>query len=152
MAQQEEIVQMIQQLLEKMGWEDSNVSVREQNDQETADISIKTYEARYLIGSSGQNLRSLEHVVRALLHKKFPHLKKITLDINEYRKERESQLRELARNAAQRAAQTKTPVRLPPMSAFERKIVHTELSTRPDVVTESEGEPPLRQIIVKPYV
>lgn len=147
----QELTQLVQELLSKMGWEDSNVIIREGANAQETDIVIKTYEARYLIGSAGQNLKALEHIVRIIAYKKFPEIKKVTVDINEYRKERERQLREIARMAAQKAIQTNSAVKLPPMNAFERKIIHTELSIRPDVTTESQGDPPRRQLIVKPY-
>jgi spoIIIJ-associated protein len=36
------------------------------------------------------------------------------------------------------------------MPAFERKIVHTFLESRPDVETHSEGDEPFRRIVITP--
>lgn len=72
------------------------------------------------------------------------------IDINNYRKERERLILEIAKAAAQKAIMTKTEVQLPAMNAYERRLVHMELSMRPDVKTESVGEGKDRSVIIKP--
>jgi len=74
------------------------------------------------------------------------------VDINNYRKERESIIVELAKAAAKKAAIAKQEVRLPVMNAYERRLVHVELAVRPDVKTESEGVGKERCVVVKPLV
>jgi spoIIIJ-associated protein len=74
----------------------------------------------------------------------------IYVDLNNYRKDREKIIVELAKAAARKAAITKNEVKLPAMNAYERRLVHTELATRPDVMTESLGEKSERCVIVKP--
>ena len=73
----------------------------------------------------------------------------IIVDINNYRKERESIILDLARAAARKAVATRESIQLPAMNAYERMLVHTELSLRPDVVTESVGEGKNRMVVVK---
>ncbi len=72
------------------------------------------------------------------------------IDINNYRKERERLILELAKAAAQKAVTTKQSVHLPAMNAYERRLIHVELSIRPDVKTESTGEGHERGVIIKP--
>lgn len=71
------------------------------------------------------------------------------IDINNYRKERERLITELARAAAKKAVAEKKTIDLPAMNSYERRIVHTELSMRPDIETESIGEGRERHITVK---
>ncbi len=73
----------------------------------------------------------------------------LIVDVNNYRKERENLIVELARAAARKAVAAKEPVPLPTMNAYERRLVHTELAMRPDVTTESIGEGRDRYVIVK---
>src|SRR3989344_3905987 len=73
----------------------------------------------------------------------------IIVDINNYRKDREAIIVDLARAAATRAVSTKEPVQLPAMTAYERMLVHTELGARADIKTESVGEGKDRMVIVK---
>lgn len=76
----------------------------------------------------------------------------VYVDVNNYRKEREVLIVALAKAAARKVLVTKGDVRLPPMNAYERRLVHTELATRPDVKTESVGERKERCVIVKPLL
>jgi len=74
----------------------------------------------------------------------------LVLDVNNYRRERERLIAELAKAAARKVVMNKQEVKLPAMNAFERRIVHMELASRPDVKTESFGLGQERHIIVKP--
>lgn len=73
----------------------------------------------------------------------------IIFDMNNYRKERDNLIVDLAKAAARKAVGTKEAVQLPPMNAYERRLVHAELSMRPDVKTESLGEGKGRYVVVK---
>ena len=93
-------------------------------------------------------VNDLEHLVR-LIGKR--HQKEtFYLDLNNYRKERERLIIELAKAAARKASTAKEEVRLPAMNAYERRIVHVELAIHPEVRTESVGEGIDRCVIVKP--
>ena len=72
------------------------------------------------------------------------------MDVNNYKKERERLITELAKAAARKVLAEKKDVELPVMNAYERRLVHVELAARPDVKTESVGEGTNRHIVVKP--
>jgi spoIIIJ-associated protein len=150
MEQIPEMENFIKDFATKLGWPDASVSIKDSQD-ETLEVSLSVYDAKLLIGSKGKNLEILEHLLKALLIKKFGVTLPIRIDVNNYRRERVSYLKEVAHSAAQQVSQTKKPFALPPMNAFERKVVHTELASRPDVITESEGEEKQRHIVVKSY-
>lgn len=90
----------------------------------------------------------LEHIVKVIAKK--IQLDRINVDVNNYKKDRERLIGELAKAAARKVLAEKRDVELPVMNAYERRIVHVELATRPDVKTESVGEGSDRHIIVKP--
>jgi spoIIIJ-associated protein len=73
----------------------------------------------------------------------------IMVDVNNFRREREKFVLELARAGAKKAALSKSDVVLPPMNAYERRLVHTELAIRPDIKTESVGQGSSRQVVIK---
>ncbi len=76
----------------------------------------------------------------------------VYVDVNNYRREREHLILEIAKAAARKVLITKADVELPPMNAYERRLVHTELATRPDVKTESFGDKRDRRVVVKPLL
>ncbi len=92
-------------------------------------------------------LMSLDHLVN-LIGKKMG-LPSYIVDLNFYRKERERLIVELARAAAHKAMVTKTDIELPPMNAYERRLVHVEITTHPELKTESTGDGRDRHIVIK---
>ena len=112
--------------------------------------------ASFLIGRDGQTVKDFEHILRAMINKKFysdgqkagPSL---VLDINDYRKTRMNYLVDVAKQAVGRVRSTQKAEALFPMSAYERRVVHMELAACPDVATESIGEGLQRRIVIKPY-
>lgn len=74
----------------------------------------------------------------------------VFLDVNNYRRERERLITELARAAARKALATKGEVPLPAMNSYERRLAHLELAHHPEVTTESFGKGKGRYVVVKP--
>lgn len=95
----------------------------------------------------GMILPALDHVVNLLLRKN--NCPSFIIDVNYYRKERERLIMELARAAARKAMLTKEEVSLPPMNAYERRLVHVEISENPELKTESAGIGKERHILIK---
>lgn len=93
-------------------------------------------------------VKDFKYIVNLLARKENQGL--YFVDVNNYRKERERLIVELAKAAASKAIHINGEVRLPSMNAYERRLVHVELSMRPDVKTESIGEGKERGVIVKP--
>ena len=91
---------------------------------------------------------NIERIAR-LMAKQLDH-PPVIIDINHYKKEREDLIVKLARAAARKASSTGESIPLPVMNSYERRLVHTELSVRPDVRTESSGESRERHVVVKP--
>ncbi len=91
-------------------------------------------------------ISDLNKIIRLVAKKKGSE--PIVIDINNYRRERENIIIELARAAARQAVVTKAPVHLPAMNAYERRLIHAELSARPDVKTESIGEGKERRVVI----
>ena len=90
-----------------------------------------------------------ETILRLIIKKQTGDISIVHLDINNYRELKNETLRELAKKAARRARFYKTPVALEAMSAYERRIIHTELAIHPDIKTESIGEGSNRRVVVK---
>ena len=126
----------------------------------TLPINLKTEEPQILIGEGGQTLAEIQHLLKLILKRTLRQTqgKKsseepffIDLDINDYKKKKAEYLKELARSLADEVALTKKEKELPPMPAYERRIIHLELAGRSDVTTESIGREPERKIVIRPY-
>ena len=71
------------------------------------------------------------------------------LDVGGHRARLRAELTEIGTQAAQQAAASGEPVRLKPMTAFERKVVHDAVAAAGQL-SESEGVEPERYIVVLP--
>ena len=146
------IVEMVKKIISFMNL-DCQVEVRDESNLESKTTIVSVYtpdNVRFIIGKNGQNLRAFEHLVRAVLSKN-NESSNIVLDINDYKKSRASFVVDTAKQAVSRVRNTQKAEVLTPMSAYERRIVHMELASYPDVATESIGDEPQRRIVIKPY-
>ena len=117
----------------------------------TLPINLKSDQPQILIGEGGQTLAEIQHLLKAILKRKIEENFYIDLDINNYKKKKIEYLKDLAQSVADEVALTKREKQLPPMLAYERRIIHLELAERSDVTTESLGCEPERRVVIKPY-
>jgi spoIIIJ-associated protein len=101
-----------------------------------------------LIGRRGQTLDALQYLVRLITAKQTKSRAPIIIDVEDYKKRRYEDLRTLALNVAEQVKSKKSSLRLEPMSAFERRIIHITLADDPDVTTESIGEGDARKVMI----
>jgi len=146
----EKIKKVVEEFFQKMTFEvEVVISLLEEN---SVSIDIETEKPQILIGEKGQTLIDLQRLLFNVLKRKIPEFSGyINLDINKYKKKKTEYLKELANSVADQVALTKKEKVLPPMQAFERRIIHLELADRSDVTTESIGKEPERRVVVKPY-
>jgi len=122
----------------------------EENKEGTILIAFQSEEPQILIGQKGETLLEIQHLLRHLVLKELKERIFIDLDINDYKKKKTEYLKDLARSTADEVSLSKKEKVLPPMPAYERRIVHLELAERGDVVTESAGEGSERKVVIKP--
>lgn len=99
----------------------------------------------FLIGPQGTVLAALEHLIRLASHDM-----NIVVDIEDYRKTQTDRIVALARERAERVVVSGVAESLDPMNAFERKLIHSALSSFGDITTESIGTDPHRRVVIKP--
>ncbi len=134
----------IREIFDWIGFDELKVEIIQEENR----ISISIKDKSISQGRIPELVDSLTHLARQIARKEGGD--HVLVDINDYRKDRESLIIKLARVAARKAVATKERVPLPSMNAYERRIVHTELSMRPDVETESDGEDRERHVVVRP--
>ena len=109
-------------------------------------VNVDGKDIRYLIGEKGSTLNSVEYLLSSV--KNFKNMK-VVIDSNDYKKKREESLRDLARKKGKKVLDTGRNIKLNPMSARERKIIHEEISYIKGLKTESVGEEPKRYLVIK---
>lgn len=114
------------------------------------DAQVTIQDPQFLIGQNGQTLFELERILRIMLNKKLQENFYLNIDINNYKSKKIEYLKNLAKNLADEVVVTKEKKVLPPMPAYERRIIHKELDQRQDVTTQSDGEGENRHITISP--
>ncbi len=112
-------------------------------------LTINGDKVAHLIGYKGKTIESLQSLLNAMLQREDEDYAKVFVEINGYKKQKEEKLKRLANKMADNVIRFRKPIKLEPMSAYERLIIHTELAPRSDVVTESIGEEPRRRVVIK---
>jgi spoIIIJ-associated protein len=124
----------------------------EETDEEILAVIDADEDLGILIGRRGQTLDALQLLCYRAAFQGRSERKRVTVDAARYRERRRDLLTEEAGIAAERAARNGEQVRLEPMSASERRMVHEVLKERSDVETFSEGDDPERRVVVAPLV
>jgi spoIIIJ-associated protein len=102
-----------------------------------------------LVGRDGEVLEALQELTRLAVHRETGDRSRLMLDIAGHRARKREELAELGAKAAQDAKSSGEPVKLRPMTPFERKVVHDVVKAA-GLRSESEGEEPQRCVVVLP--
>lgn len=111
-------------------------------------INIDGEDLNYLIGHRGEVLNQLQIILSSIASKKSEYKVRVILNICGYKEKREKSLEELAEKLEKTVIKTKKSITLEPMTAYERKIIHTKLQNSKKVTTTSVGDEPYRKIII----
>lgn len=127
---------------------EANVFVEETENAIT--ISVEGGNAGDLIGYRGECLNSIQYIASIIENNASQSRKKLILDIEKYRARREESLKGLALRMESKVLKTNKSIKLEPMCANERRIIHTTLQESGKVTTISKGLEPNRFIVVLP--
>ena len=112
------------------------------------EVSINSKDLGYLIGYRGETLYAMQSILSAIASKGNQNRIRVILDIEGYKAKREKTLEELAEKVAKTVIRTKKPIKLEPMQAYERKIIHSKLQENPKIETISDRQEPHRRLVI----
>jgi spoIIIJ-associated protein len=112
-------------------------------------ISESGRDLQKLVGRDGEVLEALQELTRLAVHRETGDRSRLMLDIAGFRAKKRTELAELGAEAADEVKNTGAPVKLDPMTPFERKVVHDAVAAA-GLRSESEGEEPQRFVVVLP--
>lgn len=128
---------------------EDSVSVDEyEGDEGELILDVSGGDLAILIGRHGRTLDALQMIISSFMSNTLKFHYPIVIDIEGYKSRRKEKVMGLARSAAARAKRQQGQVSMPPMNAYERRLVHLALVDDVDVTTHSEGEDPDRRVII----
>ncbi len=101
-----------------------------------------------IIGYRGETLEALQAFTSAIVNKGSDIRIRLVFDSENYREKRANSLKGLALKEAEIVVRKKKSYTFEPMTAFERKAIHTALQNHPKVATHSVGEEPYRKVVI----
>lgn len=113
-------------------------------------INVTAARTNSVIGKRGVMLDAIQTLAGAVANTGRDDYKRVVVDCENYRENREATLTKLAENLASKAIRLGRKVKLEPMNPYERRIIHSALTGYEGVKTESEGKEPNRYIVVIP--
>ena len=111
-------------------------------------VNIDGENVNHLIGYRGDTINAIQVLISSIANKKSSAKIKVFVDVAGYKEKRVKTLEELAEKISKTVVRTGKSITLEPMTAYERKIIHTKLQQNSKVKTFSKGEEPHRRIVV----
>jgi len=137
--------EFLQTVLDKAGFD---AKVNKTEDDQKVVLDIVCQDGGDIIGRRGDTLESLRYLT-AISLKGEESTKQVIVDCNDYREKRIATLNKLALNLEKKVVRTNRRVKLEPMNAYERRIIHSALKDSREVETFSEGTEPYRYIVIQ---
>ncbi|MEI2642202.1 MAG: R3H domain-containing nucleic acid-binding protein [Candidatus Nanopelagicales bacterium] len=129
---------------------DGDIDISVENDRPAvAVIEVNEGDLAHLVGDRGKVLTALQDLTRLAVARETGHRSRLMLDIAGHRATRRAELTRQAQDAITEARDSAQPVRMPAMSAFERKVVHDAVAAA-GLASESEGTDPNRYVVITP--
>tara|TARA_B100000941_G_scaffold56062_1_gene36436 strand:- start:6939 stop:7634 length:696 start_codon:yes stop_codon:yes gene_type:complete len=124
---------------------------RDKDDFDTKSLyfEIEGDDSGLIIGRKGETLRSFEFLISFIIKRQLDKRVRVILDVEGYQERRRSNLVSIAEDNAKKVIKYGKPVKMDPMSPFDRRIIHLALEKDKKVFTESQGSGPRRQVVIK---
>ena len=126
---------------------DGDIEISVEN--ERAALVIEGGDLAHLVGGEGEVLDALQELTRLAVQTATGERSRLMLDIDGFRADKKSALAKLAKETADEVKSKGKPIKLAPMNAFERKVIHDTIQ-KIGLSSESEGEDPDRCVVVMP--
>lgn len=102
--------------------------------------NINTNNNSILIGKNGIILRAMNLIAKNAVQNEFKRRVEISVDINGYKENRYKKVASMAKRLGKQVMKSKVDVKLDPLPADERKVIHQVISEMSHLKTESKGE------------
>lgn len=113
-------------------------------------FSVKTPDAKKLIGVHGDNLRAFNFIVKRIVERRLNlENPSFLIDVNHYQQDRNEEIRKKAKMLIERVRTFKSSIEMDPLNAYERMLVHSMVADDPEITTESEGTGPVKRITIR---
>ena len=140
-----DITDFVQRVVDAMGLA---LTTRIEETPEATRINLEGEDGGVLIRRGGEGLQALQHSVATTFRRQLGDDNRIVIDCNGFRKDKDAELRQMARFNAERARTMGAPQEMGPLNPYERRIVHLAIAEDPTVTSESIGDAFMKTVII----
>ena len=140
-----DIASFVQDVVTAMG---TTLTATIEETPEATRINLSGEDGGVLIRRGGEGLQALQHLVATAFRRQLGEDNRIVVDCNGYRRDKDAELRQMAKFAASKARDSGTPQEIGPLNPYERRIVHLAIAEDPGVSSESIGDAFMKTVII----
>ena len=140
-----EITGFLEKVVAAMGM---TLTTRVEETREGTRINLEGEDGGVLVRRGGEGLQALQHLVATAFRRQLGDDNRIVVDCNSFRKEKDLELKQMARYMADKARSSGMPQEMGPLNPYERRIVHLAIAEDPGVTSESIGDAFMKTVII----
>jgi spoIIIJ-associated protein len=140
-----DIASFVQDVVRAMG---TTLTANIEETPEATRINLEGEDGGVLIRRGGEGLQALQHLVATAFRKQLGDDNRIVVDCNGFRRDKDAELRQMARFVAEKALSSGMPQEMGPLNPYERRIVHLAIAEDPSVSSESIGDAFMKTVII----
>ena len=140
-----QIAGFVQSVVNAMG---VAVTAKVEETPEATRINLEGEDGGILIRRGAEGLQALQHLVATAFRKQLGDDNRIVVDCNGFRRDKDAELKQMARFIADKARSTGLPQEMGPLNPYERRIVHMAIAEDPMMSSESIGDAFMKTVII----
>ena len=140
-----EITEFVQNVVNAMG---VALTARVEEAPEGTRINLEGEDGGVLVRRGGEGPQALQHLVATAFRKQLGDDNRIIIDCNGFRRDKDAELKQMARFMADKARSTGAPQEMGPLNPYERRIVHMAIAECPGAASESIGDAFMKTVII----
>jgi len=140
-----DIAEFVQNVVNAMG---ATLTTTIEETPEGTRINIEGEDGGVLVRRGGEGLQALQHLVATAFRRQLGDDQRILVDCNGFRKEKDAELKQMAKFIADKAKNSGAPQEMGPLNPYERRIVHMAVAEDPSVSSESIGDAFMKTVII----
>lgn len=140
-----QITGFVENVVRAMG---ANVTATVEEGPDGTRINLEGEDGGILVRRGGEGLQALQHIVATAFRRQLGDDTRIIVDCNGFRRDKDAELKQMARYIAERAKRDGVPQEMGPLNPYERRIVHMAIAELNDVTSESIGDAFTKTVII----
>jgi len=140
-----EITEFLERIVTAMGM---TLTTTIEETSEGTRINLEGEDGGVLVRRGGEGLQALQHLVATAFRRQLGEENRIVIDCNSFRKDKDVELKQMAKFMAEKARSSGMPQEMGPLNPYERRIVHLAIAEDPGATSESIGDAFMKTVII----